>query len=115
MQARTAAAGHSVHMGRSMQRHLVLATLAALLGNAQAARAECSAQSSGADRPHIVELYTSEGCDSCPPAEKWMGTLRKHPELIGLEFHVDYWDNSEWHDPFSDHAYTMRQQTLAKR
>jgi hypothetical protein len=76
--------------------------------------AACSAQS-GADRRHLVELYTSEGCDSCPPAEKWMSTLGKHPELIGLEFHVDYWDDVHWRDPFSDHAYTLRQQALANR
>jgi len=78
------------------------------------AHASCSAQS-GAERPHLVELYTSEGCDSCPPAERWMSTLLKHPDLIGLEFHVDYWDTSDWRDPFSDHAYTARQDALAKR
>lgn len=89
--------------------------LAALLSFASgAAAAACSAQS-GAQRPHLVELYTSEGCDSCPPAERWMSTLRKHADLIGLEFHVDYWDTSDWRDPFSDHAYTLRQQALADR
>lgn len=85
--------------------------LVAAIANANAA---CSA-SSGAERPHLVELYTSEGCDSCPPAEHWMSTLLKHPDLIGMEFHVDYWDSTEWRDPFSDHAYTTRQQALAKR
>jgi len=44
-----------------------------------------------------------------------MSTLRKHPDLIGLEFHVDYRDTTEWHDPFSDHAYTSRQQVVARR
>ena len=79
-----------------------------------AVMAQCRVQSSS-PRLHLVELYTSEGCNSCPPAERWMSTLRKHADLIGLEFHVDYWDTAEWHDPFSDHAYTSRQQVIAKR
>ena len=76
--------------------------------------AACRVQSSS-PRPHLVELYTSEGCNSCPPAERWMSTLRKHADLIGLEFHVDYWDTPDWHDPFSNHAYTSRQQAIAAR
>ena len=76
--------------------------------------AQCRAQSIN-PRPHLVELYTSEGCDSCPPAERWMSTLLKHADLIGLEFHVDYWDGADWRDPFSSHAYTARQQEIAKR
>jgi hypothetical protein len=94
-----------------MLRWLILAPLA-LAGIT--ATAACTVQS-GAQRPHLVELYTSEGCDSCPPAERWMSTLRKHADLIGLEFHVDYWDSADWRDPFSDHAYTERQQALAHR
>jgi hypothetical protein len=86
----------------------------ALLVVSPAALSQCRLQSS-TPRPHLVELYTSEGCDSCPPAERWMSTLLKHPDLIGLEFHVDYWDNSDWRDPFSDHAYTARQQAIARR
>lgn len=78
------------------------------------ANAACE-MTSAAARPHVVELYTSEGCDSCPPAEHWMSTLLKHPDLVGLEFHVDYWDTGGWRDPFSDHAYTQRQQALAHR
>ena len=85
--------------------------LVAAIANANAA---CTAHSN-AERPHLVELYTSEGCDSCPPAERWMSTLLKHPDLIGLEFHVDYWDDSAWRDPYSEHAYTVRQKALAKR
>lgn len=94
-----------------MYRTILLATL---LGAASAAHGACTAHS-GAERPHLVELYTSEGCDSCPPAERWISSLRKHPELIALEFHVDYWDTSDWRDPFSQHAFTLRQQALADR
>ena len=78
------------------------------------AQTTCSSQNGGAQL-HLVELYTSEGCDSCPPAEKWMVSLSKHAQFAGLEFHVDYWDSLQWKDPFSNHAYTQRQQALAKR
>src|ERR1700746_1555748 len=95
-----------------MLRTLAFALVAtAAIPNAHAA---CEVAGSVA-RPHVVELYTSEGCDSCPPAERWMSTLLKHPDLVGLEFHVDYWDTSDWRDPFSQHAYTVRQQALSKR
>lgn len=78
------------------------------------ARADCEAHSTP-ERQHLVELYTSEGCDSCPPAERWMSTLLTHPEIVGLEFHVDYWDSYQWKDPFDSKSYTERQQMLAKR
>lgn len=94
-----------------MYRTLAAIALVATIADANAA---CSVSSS-AERPHLVELYTSEGCDSCPPAERWISTLLKHPDLVGMEFHVDYWDTSEWRDPFSNHAYTVRQKALAKR
>ncbi|MEP6484331.1 MAG: DUF1223 domain-containing protein [Rudaea sp.] len=64
---------------------------------------------------HLVELYTSEGCSSCPPADKWMSAVGGKPDFVGIEFHVDYWDSSEFRDPFSDRAYTKRQETLVKR
>jgi len=89
---------------------------AAILPLSAALDAQAGCEVAGtAARPHVVELYTSEGCNSCPPAEHWMSTLLKHPDLIGLEFHVDYWDTSDWRDPFSEHAFTLRQQALAKR
>jgi hypothetical protein len=77
------------------------------------AHAACTAQS-GADRPHLVELYTSEGCSSCPPAEKWMSKLVGKPDEVGLEFHVDYWDEGGWRDPFDSKAYTKRQEKLSR-
>ena len=97
-----------------MLRTSSLALTLALTLAAMPVHPACTARS-GSERPHLVELYTSEGCDSCPPAERWMSTLLKHHDLIGLEFHVDYWDGTDWRDPFSDHAYTERQQALAKR
>ena len=76
--------------------------------------AACVAQSS-ADRPHLVELYTSEGCSSCPPAERWLSSLRDSSGYVALEFHVDYWDSDSWRDPYSDARYTERQKAIVAR
>ncbi len=88
-------------------------SLIASMAIAVSAHAACTAQS-GKDSPHLVELYTSEGCSSCPPAEKWMSSLVPKPDFVGLEFHVDYWDSSAWRDPYDNKAYTKRQQALVK-
>ncbi|MEP7056850.1 MAG: DUF1223 domain-containing protein [Caldimonas sp.] len=57
----------------------------------------------------VVELYTSEGCSSCPPADKWLSRLKADPDVVALAFHVDYWDRLGWKDRFADPAYTQRQ------
>jgi hypothetical protein len=85
-----------------------------VLAAAPAPGAECVAHSTR-ERPHLVELYTSEGCSSCPPAERWMSSIRDDAAQVGLEFHVDYWDELGWPDPFADARYTARQRTLAER
>jgi hypothetical protein len=89
---------------------LVLTLLAAM----SSAHAECGAQST-ATRPHLVELYSSEGCSSCPPAEDWLRTLHTGADVVPLEFHVDYWDGLGWRDRFSDARYTARQYEQARR
>lgn len=65
----------------------------------------------------LVELYTSEGCSSCPPADRWLGRFAGHPELfrsiVPIAFHVDYWDNLGWPDRFADPAYGERHRRLA--
>jgi hypothetical protein len=69
----------------------------------------------------VVELFTSQGCYSCPPAEKFLGDLAGQKSVIALEFHVDYWDDlvygaaGKWKDPFSKPAYTQRQRNYNQR
>jgi hypothetical protein len=59
--------------------------------------------------PIVVELFTSQGCSSCPPADAFLGELARRPEIIALSFHVDYWDYIGWKDPFAQHGFTKRQ------
>lgn len=64
-----------------------------------------------APRPVVGELFTSEGCSSCPPADAKVAELaRMRPDLLLLTFHVTYWNSLGWHDPYSFEAATQRQQ-----
>jgi hypothetical protein len=81
---------------------------------AAAAATTCSVES----RPlALVELYTSEGCNSCPPAERWLNGVDAlgRQGLVPLALHVDYWDYIGWKDPFAQAKFTDRQRQLAKR
>ena len=62
----------------------------------------------------MVELYTSEGCSSCPPADRWLSGLKGKPAVVALSFHVDYWDRLGWKDRFSSAAYSQRQSQLQR-
>lgn len=67
------------------------------------------AGAAAADAPVVVELYTSQGCSSCPPADAYLGELAKRRDVIALSFHVDYWDYMGWKDPFATTGATRRQ------
>lgn len=73
---------------------------------------------SGAARTHLLELYSSEGCSSCPPAEQWLGGLREHPGLwrdfVPVAFHVNYWDRLGWPDRFASREFTAREYAYAE-
>src|SRR5512134_2617035 len=81
---------------------------ASLLAAAQAHAAQCRADSP-ASTTAVVELYTSEGCNSCPPADRWLSSLKGRADVVALAFHVDYWDRLGWADRFASPAYTQRQ------
>jgi len=71
----------------------------------------------GPAKVSLLELYTSEGCSSCPPAESWLSRLnfdsRLWKEIVPVAFHVDYWDNLGWKDRFAKREYTSRQQSYS--
>jgi hypothetical protein len=76
---------------------LVLICVGLELGSAEDLRA----QSSSPRGPAVVELYTSQGCSSCPPADALLGVLSQMPNVLALAFHVDYWDSIGWRDHFA--------------
>jgi hypothetical protein len=88
-----------------------------LLG-ALAPRGEASERfSSGPAHVALIELYTSEGCSSCPPADRWLGALKGDPGLwkdfVPVEFHVNYWDGLGWKDRLSTREFTTREYAYA--
>lgn len=89
-------------------RHFFSATLSAF--------ATCLTISSpaAADGPTVIELYTSQGCSSCPPADEILHDLAGQSDVIPLALHVDYWDYIGWADIFANPAHTRRQQNYAR-
>jgi hypothetical protein len=80
-----------------------------------AAQNTCAAQSASTLTP-VIELYTSEGCSSCPPADQWVSTLKTanaKGQVVAQAFHVNYWDYIGWTDRFAAPAYTTRQKQIS--
>lgn len=94
---------------------VLLQLLIILLGllSLQPVRADNGSYSSTATRNSLLELYTSEGCSSCPPAEAWLSKLKNDTRLwqtlFPVAFHVDYWDKLGWQDSYSDRRFSRRQ------
>jgi hypothetical protein len=76
---------------------------------ASAALAWIAAQADAPSRPLVVELFTAQGCSSCPPADAYLGQLSERPDVVALAFHVDYWDSSGWRDRFELRQAVERQ------
>jgi len=87
------------------RRNLLLASLATL----------AAPSAHAAPAPVVLELFTSQGCSSCPPADALLGTLAQRPGVIALAWHVDYWNNLGWRDQFASREATARQQSYARQ
>jgi hypothetical protein len=91
-----------------------LLSILLMISSLSAKGAECTVHSDSQVRA-LVELYTSEGCSSCPPADRWLSTLatRGDKRVVPIAFHVSYWDYIGWKDRFADARYTDRQRDIA--
>lgn len=87
---------------------------AASLINWQGAGAANAGSTRSGGHPVVVELFTSQGCYSCPPADRFIGELKGRADVIALAFHIDYWDYIGWKDPFAIPAHTARQRSYGK-
>src|SRR5262245_24215410 len=96
----------------------VVAAVLASIGAPDALAGSCTLQSA-AHRVSVPELYTSEGCNSCPPADRWFSALFQQgispQNAVLLAFHVDYWNQLGWPDRFSQKRYSQRQREVASR
>lgn len=100
-----------------MRLRIAFLTTLLVVHAAPAAGATVQLESPG-PRVSLLELYTSEGCSSCPPADRWISALRDDPrlwrEVVPVAFHVDYWDYIGWRDRFASPVYSKRQREYAR-
>lgn len=96
-------------------RHVTNAVCGLWLGFAVFALAQIAApRIAAAAEPVVIELFTSEGCSSCPPADEYLRQMADDPQVIALSLHVDYWDYIGWKDRFATRQYSDRQRAYAK-
>ena len=99
---------------------MIRTALSALMisGSASAAPTTCRSESTALKPRPLIELYTSEGCSSCPPADRWLNGQRSNIErgdFSAIAWHVDYWDQLGWNDPFAIPTASQRQRWLANK
>jgi hypothetical protein len=97
----------------TLLRPMAIGLAATCAGGASLAAPLACKAATGAIAPTVVELYTSEGCSSCPPADRWVSTLKGRSDVLALAFHVNYWDKLGWVDRFASAEATARQHELA--
>ena len=103
-----------------MRIYIKIAAFASIAAFAYLASGTCNATTfnSGEKKVQLVELYSSQGCSSCPPAQRWLNNFSRSPELwsnvVPVVFHVDYWDYLGWKDPYSSSDYSARQRTYKR-
>jgi hypothetical protein len=106
----------SANARAELARATLAALVAAILPTMTAAQARGCSAVSPAHQAVLVELYTSQGCSSCPPADRWLSQLdTRHPRdrVVPIALHVNYWDHIGWKDPFARDEFTSRQRALA--
>lgn len=91
----------------------VLVAIGALVAGGGSSVADSPA--AAAVRPVLLELFTSQGCSSCPPADALLRELAARDDVLALGYHVDYWDSLGWPDPYASPQFTARQQQYARR
>lgn len=92
-----------------MKNRLAITVLAAVLGFGVAGPSVAAT-----DKPTVVELFTSQGCSSCPPADEFLAELAERDDVIAIAFHVTYWDYIGWKDPYAKSWATERQYSYAR-
>ena len=103
-----------VKVSRHGRRSLLIGSAAAASVVVAGGRGEHALARSPVEGPWLVELFTSQGCSSCPPSDAYLGSLARRQDIVALSFHVDYWDYIGWKDAFATRTTTDRQRAYAR-